>query len=101
MNPTIAELTQAVEQEADKFPQARRLMTHPGVGALTALAFVLIIGKAERDSTGSRLFVFSITGDCTVPGMLSVYSVSTQGQLRATGVTAQTAPCPTSVVVTK
>jgi len=24
------------------------LMTHPGVGALTALAFVLIIGKAER-----------------------------------------------------
>ena len=25
-----------------------RLMTHPGVGALTALAFVLIIGKAER-----------------------------------------------------
>src|SRR5215813_2881714 len=25
-----------------------RFMTHPGVGALTALAFVLIIGKAER-----------------------------------------------------
>jgi hypothetical protein len=28
------------------------LMTHPGVGALTALAFVLIIGKAERFQCG-------------------------------------------------
>jgi len=44
LNPTIAELTQAVEREAEKCPQAQRLMTHPGVGALTALAFVLIIG---------------------------------------------------------
>ena len=48
LNPTIAELTQAIEPEAEKCPPARRLMTHPGVGALTALAFVLIIGKAEH-----------------------------------------------------
>ena len=26
-------------------PEAQRLMTHPGVGALTALSFALIIGK--------------------------------------------------------
>jgi hypothetical protein len=26
-------------------------MTHPGVGALTGLAFVLIIGKVERQFT--------------------------------------------------
>jgi transposase len=45
LNPTIAELTQAIEQEVEKCPEARRLMTHPGVGALTALAFVLIIGS--------------------------------------------------------
>ena len=48
LNPTIAELSQAIEQEAEKFPEARCLMTHPGVGPLTALAFVLIIGRADR-----------------------------------------------------
>jgi transposase len=43
MNPTIEELTAAVEQEAKKRPEVLRLMTHPGVGPLTALAFVVII----------------------------------------------------------
>jgi len=36
--PTIAELSQAIEQE-QKVPRSpQRLMTHPGVGPLTALA---------------------------------------------------------------
>src|SRR6266481_6305565 len=48
LTPTIAELTQAIEREAENCPEAQRLRTHPGVGSLTALAFVLIIGKAER-----------------------------------------------------
>src|ERR1700720_4632407 len=39
MNPTIEELTAAVEREARKRPEVVRLMTHPGVGPLTALAF--------------------------------------------------------------
>jgi transposase len=55
LNPTIAELTQAIEQEAEKCPEARRLMTHPGVGPLTALAFVLIIGRAERFQCGKQI----------------------------------------------
>jgi transposase len=55
LNPTIAELSAAIEQEAQKCPQAQRLMTHPGVGALTALAFVLIIGKAERFQCGKQV----------------------------------------------
>ena len=55
LNPSIAELTQAIEQEAEKCPEALRLMTHPGVGALTALAFVLIIGKAERFQCGKQM----------------------------------------------
>jgi transposase len=55
LNPTIAELTQAIEQEAEKRPQAQRLRTHPGVGALTALAFVLIIGDAERFDCGKQI----------------------------------------------
>ena len=42
-------------QEAEKFPEARCLMTHPGVGALTALAFVLIIGRADRFQCGKQI----------------------------------------------
>ena len=52
LTPTIAELSQAVEQEVEKCPEAQRLATHPGVGPLTALAFVLIIGKEERFQCG-------------------------------------------------
>jgi transposase len=55
LNPTIAELSQAMEQEVEKCPVAQRLMTHPGVGRLTALAFVLIIGRAERFQCGKQI----------------------------------------------
>jgi transposase len=55
LNPTIAELTQAIEQEAEKCPEAQRLMTHPGVGPLTALAFVLILGRADRFQCGKQI----------------------------------------------
>jgi transposase len=55
LNPTIAELTQAIEQEVEKCPEAQRLKTHPGVGPLTALAFVLIIGKADRFQCGKQI----------------------------------------------
>src|SRR5712671_2342436 len=55
LTPTIAELTQAIEQEVEKCPEARRLQTHPGVGALTALAFVLIIGRADRFQCGKQI----------------------------------------------
>src|ERR1700747_1400531 len=30
LSPTIKELTQAIEREVEKYPAARRLMTHPG-----------------------------------------------------------------------
>jgi transposase len=55
LNPTITELTQAIEREVEKYPDARRLMTHPGVGPLTALAFVLIIGEVERFHCGKQI----------------------------------------------
>ncbi len=44
----IAELDRAAEQQAAAHPQARLLMTHPGVGPLTALSFVLTVGPVER-----------------------------------------------------
>jgi transposase len=58
LNPTIAELTEAIEQEVEKSAEARRLMTHPGVGPLTSLAFVLIIGRAERFQCGKQIAAY-------------------------------------------
>jgi transposase len=55
LSPTIAELSQVIEEEAEKCPEAQRLMTHPGVGSLTALAFVLIIRRAERFQCGKQI----------------------------------------------
>jgi transposase len=55
LNPTIAELSQAIEQEVEKCPEARRLVTHSGVGPLTVLAFVLILGDAERFQCGKQV----------------------------------------------
>src|SRR3989442_6581898 len=55
LNPTIADLTQTIEREVEKCPEAQRLRTHPGVGPLTALAFVLIIGRADRFQCGKQI----------------------------------------------
>jgi transposase len=55
LNPTIQELTAAVEKEAQNKPEVQLLMSHPGVGPLTALAFVLIIGSAERFQCGKQM----------------------------------------------
>jgi transposase len=55
LNPAIDALSQAIEQEVEKCPEAKRLQTHPGVGPLTALAFVLIIGKPDRFQCGKQI----------------------------------------------
>jgi len=55
LDPKIAELTAAAEREAKKEPDVVRLMTHPGVGSLTALAFVLIIGTTVRFRCGKQI----------------------------------------------
>jgi transposase len=55
LNPTIAALSQAIEQEVEKCPEAQRLRTHPGVGPLTALAFVVIIGNPDRFQCGKQI----------------------------------------------
>jgi len=44
----IAELEQRIAQEVAHRPDAQRLLTHPGVGPLTALGTVLILGPVER-----------------------------------------------------
>lgn len=44
----IAPLSQAVEQEAQANLQAQLLCSHPGVGPITALAYVLTLGDVKR-----------------------------------------------------
>ena len=81
MNPTIEELTSAVEREARKRPAAQRLMTHPGVGPLTALAFVLIIGIWERFPRGKQLgnYVGMIPSEDSSAGKQRLGHISKQG----------------------
>lgn len=55
LHPRIEELGAAIQQAAARWPEAQRLMTHPGVGPITALAFVLILGVPERFRCGKQV----------------------------------------------
>ena len=81
MNPPIAELTRAVEQEARKRPEVQRLVTHPGVGPITALAFVLIIGTPERFPCGKQIgsYVGLIPAEDSSAGQQRLGHISKQG----------------------
>src|SRR5262249_34912029 len=48
LNGRIRELDDAITTAALAHPDAPRLMTHPGVGALTALATVVVLGPVTR-----------------------------------------------------
>jgi transposase len=82
MNPTIQELTRAVEQEARKRPEVQRLVTHPGIGALTALAFVLIIGTPERFPRGKQIgsYVGLIPAEDSSAGHQRLGHITRQGR---------------------
>ncbi len=48
LDPAIAALDRAVLEEAQRRDEAVLLMTHPGIGPVTSLAFVLTIGPVIR-----------------------------------------------------
>src|SRR6202030_109039 len=81
MNPTIEALTAAVEQEAKKRPEVLRLMTHPGVGTITALAFLLIIGTPERFHCGKQIasYIGLILSEDSSAGRQRLGHISKQG----------------------
>jgi transposase len=54
-DPNIEQLTEAVRQEAERRPEVERLQTHPGVGPITALAYVLVLGTPERFRCGKQV----------------------------------------------
>ena len=55
LTPTIAELTQAIEQEVEKCPEAQRLRTHPGVGVADGAGFCADHRRAERFQCGKQI----------------------------------------------
>jgi transposase len=55
LEAAIGELDRAVSEQAQGRPAVRRLMTHPGVGPITAMAFVLTLGPAQRFGRGKQV----------------------------------------------
>ena len=55
LNQQMGKLDQAVQLAADEHPQAQLLMTQPGVGPNTALAYVLTIGDVRRFQRGKQV----------------------------------------------
>jgi transposase len=77
----IAELSKVVEAEAGKRPEAVLLMSHPGVGPQTALAFVLTIGDAGRFENAKRVasYVGLIPSEHSSGGKQRLGHISKQG----------------------
>lgn len=55
LNQQIGELDTAVQKAAEENPASKLLMTQPGVGPNTALAFVLTIGDVSRFRRGKQI----------------------------------------------
>ena len=55
LNQQVGQLDAAVQQAAEENPQAQLLMTQPGVGPNTALAYVLTIGDVSRFPRGKQV----------------------------------------------
>src|SRR6476660_6058879 len=55
LDQQIGKLDGAVQQAAEENPQSKLLMTQPGVGPNTALAFVLTVGDASRFRRGKQV----------------------------------------------
>jgi len=58
LNQRIDPLDRALEQEAEQRPEVRLLMTHPGVGPVTAMAFVLTLCDPWRFSTSKQVAAY-------------------------------------------
>lgn len=54
-NQQIGQLDGAVQKAAEENPASKLLMTHPGVGPNTALAYVLTIGDVSRFPRGKQI----------------------------------------------
>ena len=77
----LGELDDAVQRAADEHPQARLLMTQPGVGPITSLAFVLTIGDVSRFKHSNQVasYLGLIPREHSSGGKQRLGSISKQG----------------------
>ena len=77
----IDELDQQVSQEAIAHPHARRLMTHPGVGWVTALATEVFLGDPKRFADGKAVasYIGMIPSEHSSGGRQRLGAMSKQG----------------------
>ena len=79
----VSALDVAVDELAGKDAQARLLMTQPGVGPLTALAFVVTIGDVSRFPRGKQVasYLGLIPRERSSGGKRRLGSISKQGNV--------------------
>jgi transposase len=77
----VGELDQSVTAAAEADTQARLLMTQPGVGPITALAFVLTIGTVSRFASSGQVasYVGLIPREHSSGGSRRLGAISKQG----------------------
>jgi transposase len=81
LDEQIASLDQAVEEVAQKDEKARLLMTQPGVGPITSMAFVLTMGDVSRFPRGKQVasYLGLIPGEYSSGGHQRLGPISKQG----------------------
>jgi transposase len=81
LDAQIAPLDQAVVEVAEKNERARLLMTQPGVGPITAMAFVLTMGDVHRFPRGKQVasYLGLIPREYSSGGKQRLGSISKQG----------------------
>jgi transposase len=81
LQESIDELDQQVRQQAMAHPQARRLMTHPGVGWVTALGTEVFLGDPLRFVDGKAVasYIGMIPSEYSSGGRQRLGAMSKQG----------------------
>jgi transposase len=81
LDPQIRQLEVAIQRAAQKNPRARLLMTQPGVGAITALAYVLTMGDVSRFPRGKQVasYLGLIPSESSSSNRRRLGSISKQG----------------------
>jgi transposase len=81
LDKQIGKLNAAVERAADEHPHARLLMTQPGVGPITSLAFVLTLGDVSRFQRGKQVasYLGLIPRERTSGGKQRLGAINKQG----------------------
>ena len=81
LDASLVQFDQAVNEQAAANGDAVRLMTHPGIGPVTSLAFVLIVGPVARFERSKQLVSYLGLNPCehSSGGKQKLGAISKQG----------------------